>query len=210
MALIQRKLGFIERDRLDRDSNRNDVYTKVSPVKSVGGRITWDTLKLRFKYQRPERYEAVLKVFKDFTHLEKPWEEYRLIDVLLMMEKSDKVKEYIATFEGFGLTPFANIINEDTKYEGMAFNGEPSVRPNSGTVNLAAYSNNTSPIYKASINAELVVPMGEDDYSRLLNGTKFATFLENGVITFDAAETKDSIDEDDLLDEGYVKVSTLR
>ena len=188
--------------------NSNAKYkTRLDNTHDIDGVITWDTLRLNLKYQHPDNYKKVLDLIKECTGTEKPWEKYTFVEALRLMGDSPRRDEYADFFVSIGRKPLAQVIRNIEVYP---FNDEKEVRVNSGAVNLAAYSINSNKIYKISFDGEIVIPMDDEDYKNLCEGTNVANILDGGVVILDRSKTTDYFNEDEFICNGYTKVSELK
>lgn len=203
---------FIKGKKSARNSNRTDLYTKISDTEYCRGIITWKTLELRYRYQQPEKYNKIMSALKEFTGLEHPETMYSFAELLRKIGGSD----FCPTMEKILLEceakPLVYVMEGETEtHTGASFNQEKEERPNTLSVNLAGYSNNVQPLYKITINAEVIIPMEDEDYNNLIKGKKYATILEGGLIKLAEEKTTDFVDLEEMIEEeGYKVIGNLK
>ena len=202
---------FIKGKKSARNSNRQDLYTKISDTDYCKGIITWRTLELRYRYQKPEKYDKIMSALRDFTGLNDPKEAYSFAELLRKIGKSDFCETMRKVLTECEATPLIQVMAGATDLSNVAsFNSETAERENTLYVNLAARANNVQPLYKITINAEVIIPMEDEDYKNLLNGKRNATILEGGLIRLAEEKTTDFVDLEELVDEGYKVIGNLK
>lgn len=198
------------------NSNRGSLVTVASNGEEFYAHFTWSSLYKISLYN--ENYQKLLEIINDyakFIKCDNITKDYTLIDVLVKIKYENP--EWIEKLQSAQLqiSPVMNFFIED-KIAGDGFN-------HLGSKNLAGLGNINAPTPKVSVNATVILFMDDDDATKLLQGKRYATILDNGFIyvadttngqTIDNIRDFNLVDDieeyiEDYLDEGFIKINTL-
>lgn len=191
------------------NANNASINTYSSLLNKIfkGDYFTWHTLKKRFCYDQNDKYVLLMNKLKDWYGKDSYKEDYSLIDLIVYLSVNKNLKDEMLSFfeQNKFIDIFKNIINcalNNAKYKVTGFNNAGETNEN---YNLAKIVINSSPLYKICINGEFVIPIENNKvYNTIMNGVRFCTFLEGGVVSI--INTTDFIDEDYLECEGFKQI----
>ena len=145
------------------------IYSN-SDTNSYQGFLTWSYLKKKFYYYYPEVYNKIISKFEELSGINNIQNKYTLIEFLEELKNdTDKWNEIIKLSKEIECAPLRLL------YIG-SFNS-------SNKTNLATLTFNTNPVYKLSLDGEIIFIFdNENDAYNLLNGNRMATFLDGGFI----------------------------
>lgn len=158
------------------------------------GFLTWSSLKKKFYYYFPEKYNKIINTFEEVSGLKNISSKYTLVGFLEEMMKDENKWECIKT------------LSKEVKCGALLLNNIGSFTASNAT-NLATLTINTNPVYKVSLDGEIIFELNDTDAKVLLNGNKMATFLDSGFL--EIVEMFYEIDIQDEVENGFKLVKNL-
>ncbi len=191
------------------NANRNDIgtYSLLLDKRFDGDYFTWDTFKKRLYYTDECQYNFIINKLKEWYGKDSFSKDYSLVDLLVYLSVNKGLKDEMLDF--FKLNKTYDIFSKIVKYavdnEKYKVTGFNNAKESNENYNLAKLVVNYSPLYKLCISGEFIIPIKDDKiYNIIMNGVRFCTFLEKGVVSI--KDTTDYIDEDYLESEGFEQI----
>ena len=134
------------------------------------GFLTWSSLKKKYYYYFPDTYNKIISKFEEISGIKDIPSKYTLVEFLEHMKLTQNKWEQIME------------LSKDIECSALMLTNIGSMTASSKN-NLATLTINTNPVYKISLDGEIVFVFDNDnDAYNMLNGNRMATFLDGGFI----------------------------
>lgn len=188
---------FASGKKMPYNSHNNGYTTYKNGV--VKGDITWHVLKYRYIWGNIEKYERIKSFIEEKTGIVDVENNITLLDALFILANSEFKGETHEFFKKENITCFADFINDVNKVNFSTCN--------TFKCSLSARTINTHPINEINIDCDMLFEVTEEQYDDLLNGTRYATFLDGGYAKIIPDYYLDKSDISDINE--YIKISEL-
>lgn len=209
--------NFTKSDKSVQNTNKQKIFTNTEDETEIKGYVTWSYFKKRHFYSENEKYESAMNKFREWYGSDTFNKDYTFIDFLKYLANEKGLKEEMISFfktEFNGIGIYTKIIEGGTDVS--SFNhcacGNPSkkyspeYKSSNNNYNLAKLVEAKGTMHKTYLNGSFIVTIDDDElYEALMNGPRYATYLDDGFIRIKSVSQYMDLYEKEL--QGYKKVT---